>query len=329
MASETIERIDTKHQQISPGIKIEDDVYDHEMTLEEDSHSDFDNKSPTLNGNCHSHVKRPMNAFMVWSRGQRRKMAQENPKMHNSEISKRLGAEWKNLGEIEKRPFIDEAKRLRALHMKEHPDYKYRPRRKPKTVSSNSSPTLLNHHSSNLNNQGLNRMGGTPTSVLGNINSISAFSPFPNPQITLNPLLTSQLLNQFHDLNKLNTGNQQHQSQAQQHHQQQQHNIQQNQLAAAMSFDALQRSILHHMAISQLQQSGQLSMKSNQVNQNASTSPTNDMENILTEALNGSPPTNNNNTQSNPASLLLSSIGVSPAAAFMHSLTTAPHNLNM
>ena len=77
-----------------------------------------------------NHVKRPMNAFMVWARDARRKIAQENPKLHNTDISKRLGMSWRDLSEECKAPYRMEAKRIRETHVQKYPQYRYRPRRK-------------------------------------------------------------------------------------------------------------------------------------------------------------------------------------------------------
>ncbi|GFV17686.1 putative transcription factor SOX-14 [Trichonephila clavipes] len=125
-----------------------------------------------------SHIKRPMNPFMVWSQMERKKIIERQPNMHNAEISIQLGMKWKTLTLEERKPYIEEAARLRELHIQEYPNYKYKPKKRQKpsalgskkkitlnrfssvsysspnssaSISTVSSPTVSNTHSPSLN----------------------------------------------------------------------------------------------------------------------------------------------------------------------------------
>lgn len=118
-------------------------------------------QNDTLSSTSASHqqfIKRPLNAYMIWTRQERRKILTGEPKKKMNEVSKAMGEKWKKMTDKDKKPYFEMARKFALEHkqaLQEHPELTYAPSKKkgpkrgaddkdskdgPDHPSSNSTP---------------------------------------------------------------------------------------------------------------------------------------------------------------------------------------------
>ncbi|KPM07860.1 hypothetical protein NH340_JMT07556 [Sarcoptes scabiei] len=71
------------------------------------------------------HIRRPMNAFMIFSKRHRALVHQKHPNSDNRTVSKILGEWWYSLPAQEKQKYQELANKVKEAHYKRHPDWKW------------------------------------------------------------------------------------------------------------------------------------------------------------------------------------------------------------
>ncbi|XP_022253922.1 protein capicua homolog isoform X1 [Limulus polyphemus] len=82
------------------------------------------------------HIRRPMNAFMIFSKRHRTRVHQLHPNQDNRTVSKILGEWWYSLGHEEKQQYQNLAFEVKEAHFKAHPEWKWCTKDKKKSTST-------------------------------------------------------------------------------------------------------------------------------------------------------------------------------------------------
>ncbi|XP_011503785.1 PREDICTED: putative transcription factor capicua [Ceratosolen solmsi marchali] len=126
----------------------DDDVFEAETSthLENENNSNkrrchslsaLHSKEPQSPTKIKDRIRRPMNAFMIFSKRHRAVVHQRHPNQDNRTVSKILGEWWYALGQEEKQKYHDLASEVKEAHFKAHPDWKWCSKDRRKSSTNN------------------------------------------------------------------------------------------------------------------------------------------------------------------------------------------------
>ncbi|XP_022914927.2 protein capicua homolog isoform X2 [Onthophagus taurus] len=143
---------DIEPESILPSIEDDDDVFVNEPAKipdrPEDVHNGNKRRSQSLTSlqrgdatiKTKERIRRPMNAFMIFSKRHRALVHQQFPNQDNRTVSKILGEWWYALSPDKKKEYHELASEVKEAHFKAHPEWKWcnKDRRKSSTGSGRS-----------------------------------------------------------------------------------------------------------------------------------------------------------------------------------------------
>ncbi|XP_026735317.1 putative transcription factor capicua isoform X3 [Trichoplusia ni] len=136
--------------------------------------------SPATQEKKERRIRRPMNAFMIFSKRHRQIVHQMHPNQDNRTVSKILGEWWYSLKPEEKQKYNELASEVKEAHFKAHPEWKWCNKDRRKS-SSSKDPT-----------GSMPQSPRTPSEV-GLSGALSASSDLPVPVASYNHIGSPQL----------------------------------------------------------------------------------------------------------------------------------------